>query len=79
MEINHFHDHELSIEERQHLAKLKSCVEQVLADGKLSLADKDRIWQLIFENGQATVEELRAVSDTIREGLGNAALEFDWQ
>ncbi|HEY9879908.1 MAG TPA: hypothetical protein V6D29_15750 [Leptolyngbyaceae cyanobacterium] len=77
MEIQYFHDDESGTEE-QHLAKLKACVQQVLADGKLSLADENRIWQFVQKDGKATVEELRAVQNTIREVLGNATLEFDW-
>lgn len=42
MEIQYFHDDESGIE-KQHLAKLKACVQQVLAYGKLSLADENRI------------------------------------
>lgn len=79
MEIQYSQSHELTPEEQQHLAKLKACVEQAVADGKLSLIDENRIRQLIREDGKVTVEELRTIKDTIREVLGDATLEFDWQ
>jgi uncharacterized tellurite resistance protein B-like protein len=78
MEIERTGQHQLSAEEQAHLEKLRHLVESALADGKLSEAEIQTIRQLIHADHQVTPEELQTIRSTMREMLGDAALEYDW-
>ncbi len=70
---------DLSPEELAHLDQLRQLVQNALADGKLSKAEMQSIQALMQADSQVTVAELATVRETIRQVLGEAALEYDWQ
>ncbi|TVP64479.1 MAG: hypothetical protein EA342_16340 [Leptolyngbya sp. LCM1.Bin17] len=79
MKVEYPDDRQLSPEEASHLEQLKKLVQDALADGKLSQAEWQTIQALIYADHKVTVAELVTVRETIRESLGDAALEYDWQ
>ena len=70
---------DLTPEELAHLSQLRQLIQRALADGKLSKAEMQSIQALIQADSQVTVAELTTVRETIRQALGDAALEYDWQ
>ncbi len=78
MKVSRPHDRELTPEEIKDLEKLKELVRNALADGKLSEEEIETIRAAALLDGKITLEELHAVKDTIREVLGQAELEYDW-
>jgi uncharacterized membrane protein YebE (DUF533 family) len=69
---------DLTPEEQAHLATLKQMVEAAMADGKISRDEIQDIRAYIHSDHKVTVDELRTINTTIREQLGEAALEYDW-
>ncbi|NMF82601.1 hypothetical protein [Nodosilinea sp. P-1105] len=79
MNVEYPDDRPLTPEEAAHLEHLKKTVQDALADGKLSQAERQTIDNLIYADRKVTVAELQTVRQAIRESLGDAALEYDWQ
>jgi long-subunit acyl-CoA synthetase (AMP-forming) len=69
----------LSEADLAHLEQLRTLVRQALADGKLSKSELEDIKTLLYADQRVTVDELVTLRTTIRQVLGNAALEYDWQ
>lgn len=60
-----------------HLAHLRSLVQRVMADGKISHEEAQQLRAALFADGQLTPDELEVVRKTMRETLGDNPLEFD--
>ncbi len=78
MQVERPNNSNLTTEEEQQLAKLRKMVQEALADGKVSQAEISNIRSFIHADGKVTVEELQTIRETVRECLGDAALEYDW-
>jgi uncharacterized membrane protein YebE (DUF533 family) len=78
MKSEYPNDRELTPEELDHLELLKSLIQNALADGKLSEGELQSIKAFINADHQVTFQELQILRKTIREVLGDAALEYDW-
>jgi uncharacterized tellurite resistance protein B-like protein len=78
MQIERSDQYELSPEEQAHLEKLRRLVESALADGKVSEAEIQAVRALVHADHKVTPEELQTIRSTMREMLGDAALEYDW-
>lgn len=78
MKVERSHPADLSPQEQAHLAKLRQLVQEALADGKFSEAELQSIRDLVHADHQVTPEELQTIHDTVREVLGDADLEYDW-
>lgn len=78
MKIERSNQQELTPEEQAHLDKLRKMVEDALTDGKISGAEIQSIRALIHADKKVTVEELNTINDTVREVLGGAEMEYDW-
>jgi uncharacterized membrane protein YebE (DUF533 family) len=78
MKIERPNQRDLTPEEQAHLAKLKQMVEAAMADGKISRDEIQSIQAYIHTDRKVTVDELRTINTTIRELLGEGALEYDW-
>ncbi|ERN41617.1 hypothetical protein KR51_00018430 [Rubidibacter lacunae KORDI 51-2] len=78
MEIGSEKNQEISPEEREHLDRLKKLIERSLADGKLSAGELQAIRSFIQADGEVSQAEILTLRRTIRELLGGALLEFDW-
>ncbi len=79
MKIERAHSAAPTPEELAHLDQLRALVTQSLADGKLSKQEMQSIDALINADHLVTATELRIVRETIRQVLGDAALEYEWQ
>jgi 3-oxoacyl-(acyl-carrier-protein) synthase len=78
MKIERPNDRDLTPEEQKHLTKLRDIVRQAMADGRLSQDEMQAIQAHINADKKVTVQELRTIRQTIRESLGDSALEYDW-
>ncbi|MEM8603006.1 MAG: hypothetical protein AAGF24_04140 [Cyanobacteria bacterium P01_H01_bin.121] len=78
MEVEDSKDLEFSAEDQQQLMKLKTLVEQALADGKVSKSEIEAIRTQLFADGKVTPAELKIIRETMQTMLGDAALEYEW-
>lgn len=79
MQIERANAAEPSRAELEHLEKLRTLLGNALANGKLSKDEMQSIQALIDEDHRVTVAELTILHETLRQVLGDAALEYDWQ
>ncbi|MBW4485639.1 MAG: hypothetical protein KME14_24170 [Tildeniella torsiva UHER 1998/13D] len=79
MQIERANAPEPSQAELEHLEQLRTLVAHALANGKLSRAEMQSIQTLMQEDHRVTVEELTVLHKTLRQVLGDAALEYEWQ
>jgi uncharacterized tellurite resistance protein B-like protein len=79
MKIERPHAVDLTPDEVAHLDQLRQLIQLALADGRLSKAEMQSIQALMQADQRVTVAELTTVRETIRQVLGDAALEYDWQ
>ncbi|HIK46693.1 MAG TPA: hypothetical protein IGR64_17735 [Leptolyngbyaceae cyanobacterium M65_K2018_010] len=79
MKVEHPHDRDLTPEELEHLAKLRTLVQEALADGRLSEGEIQSIRSFIHADHKVTVEELRMIRSTLRRTLGDSIVELDWE
>lgn len=61
-----------------HLSRLRSLIQRVMADGKISREEAQQLRSALFADGQLTPDELEVVRKAMRDRLGDAHLEFDW-
>jgi GAF domain-containing protein len=78
MKIERPNHRDLTPEEKAHLEELRELVSHAIANGRLSQDEMQDIRSLINADHKVTYEELRTVHQTIREFLGDAVLEYDW-
>ena len=78
MEVRLNNSRELTLQEQEHLQKLKALVTQALADGTLDKAEMERISGMVQGDKTLTYEELRTIHDTIKEVMGDAVPAVDW-
>lgn len=78
MKIERPNQRELTPEEQASLERLRKLIQKALADGKLSQEEMQSIRDFIHADRKVTVEELQTFRATVRELLGDAALEYDW-
>ncbi|HEY9881029.1 MAG TPA: hypothetical protein V6D29_21395 [Leptolyngbyaceae cyanobacterium] len=64
-------------EDPAHLARLKTLVENAIADGKLTFEEMAEIRDALMADGKLTLEEMELVRDVMRQKLGDAPLEFE--
>lgn len=64
-------------EDPEHLARLKTLVEDAIADGKLSMTEMNAIREALMADGKLTLEEMELVREVMKAKLGEAPLEFD--
>ncbi len=67
-----------STDDPAHLSNLRSLVQRVMADGKISREEAKQLRTALFADGQLTPDELDVVRKAMREHLGDEPLEFDW-
>ncbi|MGD1905947.1 MAG: hypothetical protein ACFB0C_08140 [Leptolyngbyaceae cyanobacterium] len=68
-----------SPDDPEHLSDLRSLVQRVMADGKISRQEAQQLRAALFADGQLTPDELEVVRKAMRENLGDNPLEFDWE
>lgn len=66
------------LEDAKHLEKLKSVIEQAIADGKVTAQEMRMIKAIIWSNGTVSAEELDLVRELIHEKVANGELVYDW-
>lgn len=60
-----------------HLMRLRSLVERVIADGKISAEESDELRAALMADGQITADELDLVRLVLRARLGDTPLQFE--
>lgn len=78
MQVEHPNARELTPEELQGLEKLKTVIEQVTADGRLSEDELQRIKAVINADHKVLFEELELVRTMIQEKMRAGELSMDW-
>ena len=78
MKVERPNSPDLTPEELAHLEELREIVRHAMADGRLSHDEMQNIQSFINADQKVTVDELQAIRQTIRESLGEAALEYEW-
>ena len=61
----------------EHLAQLRSLVERVIADGKISAQEAKEIRAALIADGQITPDEIAVIQTVMRAHLGDRHLEFE--
>ncbi|MEM1279381.1 MAG: hypothetical protein AAF827_06415 [Cyanobacteria bacterium P01_D01_bin.6] len=61
----------------QHLSRLRSLVERVMADGKISAAEATELRAVLMADGQVTPDEMELIRTVMKEALGDGLLEFE--
>lgn len=68
---------ELSAEEQQELDTLRQTVEQAIADGVLTAAERDAITAAMKADGQVTFEELALVRQMVSDKVAAGELKIE--
>jgi len=61
----------------EHLSRLRSLVERVMSDGKISQDEADELRAALMADGQITLDEMEVIRAVMREQLGDGHLEFE--
>lgn len=61
----------------QHLSKLRSLLERVMADGKISAAEATELRSALMADGQLTPDEIDLMRTVMKDYLGDGPLEFE--
>lgn len=61
----------------QHLSRLRSLVERVMADGKISAAEAAELRAALIADGQVTPDEMALIRTVMKDSLGDEPLEFE--
>ncbi|MEA5452372.1 hypothetical protein VB780_27615 [Leptolyngbya sp. CCNP1308] len=68
---------ELSAEEQQELDTLRQIIEQAIADGVLTQAERDTITAAMRADGQVTFEELDLVRQLVNDKVAAGELKLE--
>lgn len=69
---------EISKAELADLDKLKALIEQAIADGILTAAEKRSLETAIFADGKVSPEELELMQSLVWDKLSSGELKMDW-
>lgn len=61
----------------EHLSRLRSLVQRVMADGKISPHEADELRAALIADGQITPDEMELIRTVMRENIGDGHLEFE--
>ena len=61
----------------QHLSRLRSLVERVMADGKISAPEANELRTALMADGQITADEMDVIRAAMKAHLGDRPLEFE--
>jgi len=64
-------------EDPDHLANLRSLVDRVMADGKISPAEAAELRTVLMADGQITPDEIEVIRTVMKTHLGDSHLEFE--
>ncbi|WP_013321583.1 hypothetical protein [Gloeothece verrucosa] len=78
MKVNRPNSQPISAEDLQSLEKLKSLIERVIADGKVSKDEMDSIKYCIRANGKITPQELELCQRLIWDKISTGELTYEW-
>lgn len=70
-------DHGPFKDDPRHLAELRSLVERVMADGKISESEAEELRAILIADGQITLDEVDVIRAVMQERLGDRPLEFE--
>lgn len=78
MQRENLNQRELTPEEQQELEKLRTIIENAVADGILTRYERDRISAAMRTDGKVTVEELQMVRTLMQEKAAKGELQLDY-
>jgi uncharacterized tellurite resistance protein B-like protein len=61
----------------EHLSRLRSLIERVMADGRISSQEAAELRAALIADGQITPDEIAIIQTVMREQLGDRHLEFE--
>ncbi|MEO1095450.1 MAG: hypothetical protein AAFX01_11180 [Cyanobacteria bacterium J06638_28] len=64
-------------DDSEHLARLRSLVQRVMEDGKISSEEALELRAALMADGKITPDELDIIRTVMREQLGDQPLEFE--
>lgn len=64
-------------DDANHLARLRSLVDRVMADGKISPAEAHELRTALMADGQITLDEMDVIRAAMKAHLGDQPLEFE--
>lgn len=78
MIIEHPHTTEPTLAEKQHLDRLKTVINNAVADGKISRKELDDIRAATFADKKVTVAELELYRKLVLDKIETGELEYEW-
>ena len=78
MIIEHPNTTEPTAEEKQHLERLKTVINNAVADGKISRKELDDIRAATFADKKVTVAELELYRKLVLDKIETGELEYEW-
>lgn len=60
-----------------HLSRLRSLVDRVMADGKISPTEAHELRAALMADGQITLDEMDVIRAAMKAHLGDQPLEFE--
>jgi uncharacterized membrane protein YebE (DUF533 family) len=78
MQRENLNQRELTPEEQQELEKLRTIIENAVADGILNRYERDRISAAMRTDGKVTFEELEMVRTLMQEKAAKGELQLDY-
>ncbi|MBE7383119.1 MAG: hypothetical protein F6J95_017105 [Leptolyngbya sp. SIO1E4] len=61
----------------EHLSNLRSLVERVMEDGKISPEEADQLRAALIADGQITLDEIEVIRTVMHAQLGDKPLKFE--
>ncbi|MBW4562934.1 MAG: hypothetical protein KME32_17655 [Mojavia pulchra JT2-VF2] len=78
MKITRFNSYELSSQELQELEKLKTLIQNAVADGKISQQEVNDVQAYMFADQKVSVEELELYRTLVQEKFATGEIEMDY-
>ncbi|XGV97383.1 MAG: hypothetical protein ACAF41_32270 [Leptolyngbya sp. BL-A-14] len=76
--MENLHEPVSAPEDAKHLEKLRSVIEQAIADGRVTAQEMQAIKRIIWSNGKVSPEELDLVRELIHEKVASGEIVYDW-
>ncbi len=61
----------------QHLSRLQSLIERIMADGKISASEATELRAALIADGQVSPDEMELIRTVMKKYLGDGHLEFE--
>ncbi|BAU65494.1 hypothetical protein STA3757_28810 [Stanieria sp. NIES-3757] len=79
MEVEDFSAQELSPEDIKQLEKFRRMIEASVSDGRISLAEQERLKKIIFANKKIIPAAIHLYSTLVLDKINRGELEYEWE